>query len=297
MNIIGVCHLIRKANDLQAFKKFLASYKSHPAGIDHDLILVFKGFPNTHVPAEYSALLESVSYIPLFVGDRGFDLGSYFTASKRLKHDYLCFLNSYSVILTDDWLAKMSCRIIEPQVGIVGATASYESVYSYFVDMFANPDPLALPSRYLWRRIGGRILRQNTLYRFRKIHDPFPNYHIRTNAFMISRQLMLSLKRKPFRRKWDALMFESGRNSLTKQILALGLQTLVVGRDGSAYQKENWWQSWTFRSGTQENLLIADNRTEEYLNFSEAEKELFCGRSWGKDRISLLVNGKYLESQ
>jgi hypothetical protein len=58
---------------------------------------------------------------------------------------------------------------------------------------------------------------------------------------------------------------------LTRQVQSLGLETLVVGRDGRAYPPEQWPASATFRSGGQVNLLVADRRTREY---AEAPPEL-----------------------
>ncbi len=44
MKRIAVIHLVRQANGLPAFRAFLDSYRRHPAGIAHQLVLLCKGF-------------------------------------------------------------------------------------------------------------------------------------------------------------------------------------------------------------------------------------------------------------
>ena len=53
-----------------------------------------------------------------------------------------------------------------------------------------------------------------------------------------------------------------------------------MGRDGIGYPREEWALSRTFRSGEQENLLIADNRTDQYANGDEAFRTLLAGLAW-----------------
>src|SRR5665213_1673531 len=39
-----VVHLVRAANGIEPFRAFLESYVRHPAGLQHELVLLFKGF-------------------------------------------------------------------------------------------------------------------------------------------------------------------------------------------------------------------------------------------------------------
>ncbi len=75
---------------------------------------------------------------------------------------------------------------------------------------------------------------------------------------------MLSLDWPEVGTKRGAWALESGRRSITRQVWERGLETLVVGRDGQAYERDRWFDSATFRSGGQRNLLIADNRTRQF---------------------------------
>lgn len=62
--------------------------------------------------------------------------------------------------------------------------------------------------------------------------DHFPNYHIRTNGFIIACDTMLKIHRGSLLTKMGAYRLESGKNSITKQIERMGLKSVVVGKDG-----------------------------------------------------------------
>jgi hypothetical protein len=278
MSEICVAHLVRERNGLAPFNAFLDSYRKNSGGAEHDLLIIFKGFAHELVPAEYSAALAGLAYRTLFVSDEGFDLGPYLHAARRLDYHYFCFLNSFSVLLDRDWLAKMYEHAVREGVGLVGATASHESFYS------------ALLHDWRWKRakwlyrgmLGIEYHKLRTLIDLKRRFPPFPNSHIRSNAFFISRRLMLSLKVVAIKEKMDAYEFESGRESMTRQILAMNLAALVVGRDGRAYEKEKWYESATFRSGEQRNLLVADNQTRSYERADPATQRSLAEAAWGR---------------
>jgi hypothetical protein len=118
--------------------------------------------------------------------------------------------------------------------------------------------------------------------------DPFPNYHIRTNGFMISRDLMRKIKYPSIVSKLDAYRFESGKHSLTKQIMSMNLSVLVVGKDGKGYEKEEWFKSNTFWQGDQSNLLVADNQTNRYLSSDINVKRHLSQSAWGDQADPIL---------
>jgi hypothetical protein len=119
-------------------------------------------------------------------------------------------------------------------------------------------------------------------YRFaiRGEFPEFPNRHVRTNGFLIARELMTSLRLETYWRKWDAYRFESSRHGLTHQIMAAGMQALVVGADNRGYVPAEWPEARTFWISRQENLLISDNRTRAYDQGSEAMREQLAFRAW-----------------
>jgi len=275
---IGVVHLIWGPLGIKTFNAFLQSYSNNPVGLKHDLILVFNGFSSEKDTLEYKSLLKHLRYSSLFIKKPGLDIVSYYIAANTFCYDYYCFLNSYSVIIDKDWLTKLHHYATRDHVGLVGATASYESVYSDFV----NNHRFSSAEAPLYRR----IIRDSYFNRIRHLYyyHPFPNYHIRTNAFMIKGQILKRIKHKTMRLRIDTSRFENGRISLTRQIFKMQLDVLVVGKDGKAYQKEDWPKSNTFWQNNQENLLITDNQTDKYSKANN-EKKMFLSRlAWGDAR-------------
>ncbi|MDX6271363.1 MAG: hypothetical protein QOD28_2586 [Acidobacteriota bacterium] len=268
----------------------MRSYREHPAGVAHELLLLCKGFGAAaqQLPEDYGALARDVPHRLLFVADEGFDIAPYFVAARELDYRRFCFLNSFSRLLDAGWLAKLSAHAEDEGVGVVSATGSYESHYT-------NLARELRPAQYLRRaaygiRHGGRpqetvgdyLSRRQELRAARAAFDPFPNQHVRTNAFVIARDVMLGLKVGAIRNKMDAAAFESGRAGLTRQLSAKGFaRALVVGRDGAAYPPERWRESRTFRSGGQINLLVADNRTRQYAEADAPTKVFLEQCAWG----------------
>ena len=110
----------------------------------------------------------------------------------------------------------------------------------------------------------------------------FPNHHLRTNAFMGSRQTLRRVRLGLMRIKFSAYKFESGKDSLTNQVLKMGLKVLVVGKDGEGYEPERWHLSNTFWQAREENLLVADNQTEFYLDADAETRAKHARYAWGE---------------
>lgn len=251
-----VIHLVSASLGVAPLERFLESSRRHPAGIEYRLLVVFNGFREDE-RAPFEAALAGVDFEPLYFSERRVDLAAYRTAAETVKGSVLFLANSNSEVLAAGWLATMERHFSSPGIGLVGTTASYEQ-------SAASP---------LGRAVGrGRLM-------------PFPNPHIRTNAFMISRELMLDLEWGEVRKKAAAWQLENGPQSITRQVLERGLEALVVGRDGEAYPQERWYQSLTFRSGDQENLLVADNRTREYWEADPATQRWLAELAWGRDAV------------
>lgn len=305
-----VVHLVRAHNGIEPFKRFIESYRENPGGIEHDLLIVFKGFAQPQDAAEYREMLTLFHYAELEISDEGFDITAYFAVVMRYseQYRYFCFLNSYSVILDRDWLRKLYRNISRPGVGLVGATGSWNSHHSnayawlrLIVTIFrariirclslnksrANTETGSHPhgahkKRALWK-IATLIVRDAWVnFQLLINFDTFPNYHIRTNAFMISCELMQTLKCPVMKTKMDAYRFESGKKGFTRQILNRGKRVIVVGKDGIGYEKENWIESKTFWQSEQENLLVADNQTRDYQEGSQERRSYLSSITWGE---------------
>jgi len=258
--------------------RFLESYVTHDAGASHRLLVMRRGFRSAQAWAPHASEFEKrgVTYKALDVLDTGYDLGAYGQAVESSTADAYCFLNTSSEVLCDGWLAHLHNAAHTRAAGLVGATGSFESAYSYQLSAYhtARRSGDALASVRYW--IGAR--------RRRRQFDAFPNPHIRTSGFMLRRSIAVRLQWRPPRTRSDALRCESGRSGLSSQARALGLRNLIVGCDGRAYEQDEWASSGTFRCGEQSNLLIADNRTRQYQAGSMEERIRLAQLAWGDGR-------------
>lgn len=273
MSDICVIHLVRKKNGLEPFRSFVSSYMGHRAGVEHDLMIIYKGFSSKADMAPYEKLLQSVPHSNMQVADIGYDLRAYFFAAEKLNNKYLCFLNSFSIILEHEWLSKLYQHITQPNVGLVGATGCWGSLIIGKQSTNKN-----LP---VWKKILRKLLWRVIRMYMRQYFLDFPNPHVRTNGFMISRNVMLRIKKGLILTKLHAYRLESGKQSITKQVMGMGLKPIVVGRDGIGYEIKDWLASNTFWHGNQENLLIADNQTRRFSEDNLDLRQLLETFAWG----------------
>jgi hypothetical protein len=253
---ICVTHLVWAPLGSGPVRRFAQSYREHPAGTEHELLVVFKEF-HDDVPPDVTGALSGLEYASHHMPGPAFDLAAYIAVAREVEADHFLFLNSNSEFLDSGWVAKLLAHLQAPGVGLVGASGSYES--------FATNAP------WIARPVRSRQFPR------------FPNPHIRTNAFMISRELMLDLDWWDTRRKVQAWKLESGVRGITQQVWDRGLDALVVGRDGEAYPASRFFESNTFRRNHQANLLIADNRTREFDEADPERRRWLAELAWGKD--------------
>jgi hypothetical protein len=240
---ICVVYLLREQ---KAVAPFFESYELHPAGMKHQLLVLDKGQRAT-------ASLKP-DWLTASMSDRGMGLRAFSLACRKFarQFDYLCCLNSWSVIQSDDWLAKLYSGIQTPGGGIAGATGSWESFYT---------------NQPTW--LG------------RQLFPPAPNYHIRTTGFIMRGEVMRRVwPRFSLTKKFEYLS-ELGKNGVTQKIMRLGWQPYVIGANGIVYSKEQWLASNTFRSGNQENLLIGDNHTVQYEQAETKKRQWLTTLTYG----------------
>lgn len=277
MSEAAIVYLARARSGLESLQRFLRSYERHPGGLEHDLVVVFKGFSQEAELAEWRTALTRFPHQELRMSDFGFDIRAYSLAARRLPHRYLCFLNSFSEPLTPDWLRILHRWVVEPGVGVVGCTASWESMFSNVEHRLVSATALP-PLRRLLLRIKVPINR--------RAYPPFPNPHLRSNAFLISRDLMNRVWPGFVVGKRKAHHWESGRKGFTRRVQALNPRVLVAGKDGRAYAPDEWSRSGTFRQDNQENLLVADNQTRGYDEADAATRRQLSMYAWGMDLTS-----------
>jgi hypothetical protein len=302
-----VVHLVREANGIEPFRRFLESYMLHPAGTDHEFILLFKGFASPEAAKPYLDMARNVVAGRIHVDDRGFDLNVYLEAARQLPPGPLCFVNSFSRILRDGWLGTLAEAWRQPGVGLAGATGSWGSVRSYvrfdlglrgpYSKAFPNrawarqqfhehtredssPEAAAAPAFPAWHGLARRVRTAGEMINRCVGFGGFPAIHVRSNGFMIDRDLFLSLQTRSIERKIDAYRLESGTHSITSQVRALGMR-VVVATDGRIDDPGTWPESETFWQGDQANLLIADNQTDDYERGDADWRMVLSRYAWG----------------
>lgn len=128
---IAVFYLARLAEGFAKFEQFLASYKKHPAGVDHDFVIIAKGFTRPTEKHLLNAICSGFDCSIIYVADDiGQDIHSYRAAASQVEHEFVCFFNTHTQLMADDWLKKLYNALVEPDVGLVGATGSFESLYN-----------------------------------------------------------------------------------------------------------------------------------------------------------------------
>ncbi len=324
---LSLCYLARKAEGAHSFRRFANSYRSKAPGCAHDLVVIYKGFTDDDL-AEGEAEFSGIPHKAVRVPDEHYDIGSYILAAQSVRSDYVCFVNTHTEILSDDWLKYLFDAINIPGTGIAGATASFESLYDsiaitskavwlaesgvpydaklaahfgyviknhvpqWLHDKVRSIHPLAYPHGQFfeididerWDRFWRHHLQPGEPHDFISGFRRFPNAHIRSNGFIIDRKVLLEFYPEIPATKKAAYAFESGRMSLSSRIMDSGLKLSLVDRHGKTYAVDEWAKSRTFRLGKQENLMLADNQTRNFENFSEAEKATLTMLTWGDSR-------------
>ena len=241
----------RKREESGCRDRFIAAYRQFTPAIPHRLYVINKGFLSDELRLQHEAF-ATISPRFVDVSDEGFDLTAYLTASDSIEEDTVFFMNTFAEPVRQGWLEKVWDAFLQPGVGLAGCTASFE-----------------------------------THYPIRPNFPAFPNFHVRTNAFMINRKLFIDIlsARVPVT-KDDCYELECGNSSLTRLVKNAGRTVVVVG-DRNAFGEKTAWMSCVFRMGTQHNLLVADNHTREYAEASIPKKIRIWSNSWlGLGRLS-----------
>lgn len=272
----------------------MASYEGHEAGADHDLVLLFKGFP---AEADAAPFLERAGGPnAVHVPDAGFDLTAYGAAAECLPHRRLCFLNSFSKVEAPGWLGLLHAALGNNTNGAAGATASWGSHLSYHLFHLRLPSSYSevFESRRATRRTMSELAaaadRSTFLYslwtaktiaHYLTTGTLFPEMHFRTNGFLIERELFRSLRAGRLRSKEAAYRLESGRTSFTSQLSGLGRPPVIADRNGGVFQAPDWHAADVFWQSEQEDLLVSDNQSRSYASATVGQREVLSRFAWG----------------
>ncbi|CCB65058.1 protein of unknown function [Hyphomicrobium sp. MC1] len=321
MSRAAVGYLARAAEGPSPIRAFLDSYNRFSSGYPHKLYIIAKVKTSTDQLSWLVDLLRSVPHqlIP-YDDDIGRDIAAYLSSSKQMDGDLLCLFNTFSLINGSDWLAKLVAAYGNPNVGLVGTSGSYESLWTDSIilnrldvlmneaafdrELITNWAPLHKSAGKLLRRRYKRFLRffQDRYYKLpsvkerlakfpppykegnplEKLFPPFPNPHVRSNGFLCSKSYFLSFPDpEPPTSKMGGLMFESGYGGLSHKARMEGKRLLVVDRRGQTYDIEDWVQSATFRFATAENLLVTDNSTAHFYALAQPTRDIFGQLTYG----------------
>ena len=249
---IAVVHLVWGPLGLAPFETFLASYERHDAGFAHDLVVLYNGVADLD---PYRWRSKQLGAREIVLHESCLDLAAYVIAARRLEHDRVCFVNSYSEIAVPGWLGVLDAALEDPTAGAAGASGSWASPLSYNLFQLGLPSPYAKAlagrraARDAFREISGRRKRGAASYwlytllrtaRHGRATGRFPAPHLRTNAFLVDRARWLTLASAPARTKWDTYRLESGPRSITAQLRAAGMAPVVADARGAARRPEDW---------------------------------------------------------
>ncbi len=276
---VTVFHLIWIPFGIAVFKDFLNSYKDKLAGFEHYLVLLFNGVQNESETLQYHHLIKSMSInYSHYSFSNGQDIDIYIKATAKVSSEYVLFFNSYSVILADNWLYNYIKAFSIEKTALVGASASNMSYYSA---TFQKHTTQWEGNKGIINNLRKYKLFMKALIYWRFLFKPFPNPHLRSNAFMLRRTDFLDLCKKPIDTKFIAYQFESGRQSMTNHFLKEGLNVLVLDKHGNVYGPPDWEKSSTFWINEQENLLVSDNQTRLYQEADSETRRSMAKLAWG----------------
>ena len=294
---ITVVYLARRGGgyDITTVRNFFRSYNKYKAGIGHELIVISKGWEGF---GEEFSKLEFLSKKEKFVlvnfPDEGFDIGSYIRILPYVRTKYVFFLGTSSEIVSDNWLRIFyKAMAKDTSLKLLGCSGSWESLEQSFKQCISGisksfPRKKRLKrfkavKKFFFRTIIPSIgLKRLIQFIFKPIS--FPNYFVRTNAFMIEKELFSSYaSRIKFPRKIHHVnLIEHGKDSLTRYILRSGYKVAVIGKRSRLSYPEDWFKDGVYQSPYQDKfLLVQDKRTRIYSSEKiENQKTLerFC---WG----------------
>lgn len=265
---------------LDAARRFFESYDRFPAGMEHELVVLVKGWDNVPGLDEVLAMAKARSARVIELPDDGFDFGAYFRAARKLPHEWCCFLNSFSSIQHGGWLKILFQAASRPGVGAVSCSGNWGTATNFLWKDFCG---FILYARL---KTAAHLARRaiDVAVRFWPVIPAFPNPHIRTNAFIVRRSVWLEFAHsaKTPADKRDCYILEHGRKSFTRFLRNKGLRALVAGADGNVFEAGKWIESGTFSVPGLPNLLVGDNQTEDYLLAPRDKRRQIEHSLWGK---------------
>ncbi|TXS96691.1 class I SAM-dependent methyltransferase [Parahaliea maris] len=263
---------------LNSAKEFVEAWSRHPPEHAHQLYFLAKGWKSELQHQKLVQLAQSCDAKLLDLPDTGFDFGAYFRALPQIEEKWVCLMNSYAKPNTPGWLRLLSQSARTTGNGIAGATGSWQSLgWSPLKQGSISATAATALSNIIncanWKKF-----------------QSFPNPHLRSNGLVIEKCLLEQFaKNSKFpKTKNEAFQLESGINGLSMFALDNHCKLVICGADGKEYPIEKWPFSVTFRSHEQQNLLVTDNRTHEYIASSKNRRRKLADLAWGRNNVRMI---------
>ncbi len=283
--MIDVIYLARGVNGgLNSAIEFLNSYNEFPVGCEHKLHFAVKGFED--LPEDYEKLKDlanksNINFIDL--PDDGFDFMAYYRVANILNNQYIFCLNTHTKILYANWLKLYQAQFEKnPNLKFMGAFGSWQRNPNISVNFDKEIPPENTEERKIyWDKYKDLIVksRKKTIAKI--------NYHIRTNAIMIERELFIEfMQGKEPKYKFEVYQYESGENSLTNFVLEKGYDIGIINADGEFFVKEEWNKSSTFCCISGDKALFSDNQTKYFEDLAPNYKYFRYLDVWHKAYVA-----------
>jgi len=291
--VVYVCRL-QDTDSSGKFARFFDSYKQHPPGHDHDLVVIKKGFQNDEKDwKQWTAQMTGIPFELRAYPDKNYVFGYIRQLMEEYPDKYILVLNASSEILVDDWLSRYMIHAAPGR--LLGAMGAYTSLaappFTWYNLLRSSGRNRSIWRQSLLRRLTGC---QGNTDVDKSLFHPFPNPGLRTTGFMIPPGILNSIwywpRAEEIHSKLIEHLFESGKYGLTVQSLAAGYEVLVVAADGQAWPIDRWRESETFRHKEQKNLIIGDHLSKKYRNASPKVKVKLEKMTFGSASEEIIHN-------
>ncbi len=248
--------------------EFIKSYKKFKSGLDHDLLICFKFFKNNEEIFDWKKNID-LDFIEYIDENKlnDYDIGSYFRIAEKYSNNHMLFLNTYTKINSNNWLKIFANHYNKQR--ILGAHGCFTSLPSQFFNFFYHDQSKI---KQIYRGL-----------KYLKDFKLFPNPHLRSNGIFLYSQNFLNLKlnRSKLENKNYCMQFESGRRSLSVQLIKKKFELMIVNSDNNCFPIDQWINSKTYGLDNQEKLIFVDNRTDQFNNVSNEKKKIWRKILWG----------------
>ncbi len=271
---LSVVYLFWEKSSFESFKNFINSYSLQ--SVNYQVEIYFKGDSQSFEDHKNYLSLNKINHSIHFIESEGLDIHSYFNIANISKTKYILFFNSNSILLYKNVLQNYISVLenLGENAGIIGATASRGNILNTFlisiIFYIFNFDLKKLFESFL-----GTLI-------YYKNFSITKTFSIRTNAFIVNREVFLSYPNHIYKTKKKCYEFESGINSITNFFLEKKFAVKFIDKNCQIFDKENCKLSNVFWKQNQENLLVSDNQTRLYNDASLKEKQFYSKIAWGQ---------------